>query len=90
MPPREVDSAANRLVLRWHRVKGGWRCVLGIHRWRGHHDLGDNINVQPISGYRKPHGARDFRVCSWCGAHAVAFRIGDDRMRSFVWGRTDD
>lgn len=69
-----------------YRLRSQLRCALGVHRWRGYHDLGDGVNVQPISGYRKPLGANDFRTCSWCGKHHVAIR-GGDRVRFFFWGR---
>lgn len=61
--PRE-----SRVALRWYRIKGGWRCKIGVHRLRGHIDCGDGIHVAPYDPYvtRPARGA--WRVCDWCGA----------------------
>ena len=57
----------NALRWRWHRIRGGWRCVVNIHRLRGYEDCGDGINVAPFNPYGKP-GPNCWRVCDWCGA----------------------
>lgn len=72
--------------LRWHRIRGGWRCKIGIHRWKGYQDLGDGKSVTQISGYKRPRGIKDFRKCTWCGKSQGVLRLGDDRTRVLVWG----
>lgn len=63
-----TESLLAALRLRWHRARGGWRCKLGIHRWRAHRDLGDGINVGPYPAYRAPKHKDSWRTCTWCGA----------------------
>ena len=67
-----MSEKGSRLACAWHRVRGGWRCVVGIHRLRGHIDCGDGVNVASYN----PHAARPaqgaWRKCEWCGATWVA------------------
>lgn len=51
-----------------HRVRGGWRCKVGIHRLRGHRDCGDGVNVAPYNAHAVSPGPNAWRVCTWCGA----------------------
>jgi hypothetical protein len=75
------------LALRLHRVRGGWRCKVGIHRWRGHMDCGDGVNVAPWNQRLPCRGA--WRVCDWCGAQAVAKpgprRVGNKLTVEYRW-----
>ena len=82
------ESLFASLRWRWYRAGSRLRCRIGLHRWQGYHDLGDGVNVQPISGYGKPHGQKDFRRCSWCGAKASAVRLSDGLTQWFRWGPT--
>lgn len=77
------------LALRWHRIRGGWRCKVGIHRWRGHEDCGDSVNVRLVSGYRKPGSLKCWRVCDWCGARSTVAAIYDvgGRSRVLRWAK---
>lgn len=81
-------SLLTLLRLRWWRLRGGWRCAVRVHRWRGHDDCGDGVNVMPISGYRKPRSIHSWRVCTWCGAHAIAART-DGMSLNLTWGRAN-
>ena len=64
----DSSAALNRVALRWHRIRGGWRCVVGLHRLKAYHDLGDGVSVQPMKGRALPQSKHDFRKCEWCGA----------------------
>jgi hypothetical protein len=71
--------------LRWflHRVRGGYRCWLGLNRLRGFSDCGDGVNVAHRSPYGPP-GRGDWRKCDWCGA---TWRGAYDGLSPF-WQRT--
>jgi hypothetical protein len=51
---------------RWHRVKGGWRCRVGIHRWRGYIPASNEGNISPAP-HKEALAAGGWRVCTWCG-----------------------
>ena len=56
-----------RLLL--HRIRGGWRCVVGLHSLRGHIDCGDGENIAPYDPLVRRPQRGAWRVCTWCGAH---------------------
>ena len=68
---------------RWHRIRGGWRCLVGIHRLRGYQDCGDGVNVASASPYGRP-GPGQWRKCDWCGATWVGAYDGIKPL----WRRT--
>ena len=86
----EHETLLSSLRYRRYRAASVWRCRLQIHRWQGYHDLGDGVNVQPISGYRKPFGRKDFRRCTWCGARTGVIETGDDRVKIYLWKRVKE
>ena len=78
----ERKSLFPSLRWRWHRIRGGWRCKVGVHRWRGHMDCGDGVNVRPWNPHHPWPGA--WRVCTWCGlSHVVYYGWA----RGFYWAR---
>lgn len=65
------------------RLRGGWRCKIGVHRLRGYRDCGDGVNVAPFNPRGRPlFGC--FRKCEWCGAR---WGVADDGGLRFVWAR---
>lgn len=72
-----------RLKWRLHRIRGGWRCAVGLHRLRGYEDCGDGVNVAPYHPRAMP-GPRCWRVCEWCGAR---WRAAYDPPYGGFWQR---
>ena len=71
----------------WHRVRGGWRCLVGVHRLVGHRDCGDGVNVADYDAYTVRPAQGAWRVCSWCGARWQA--AYDPAYGRPFWQRND-
>ena len=80
----EITRIAELVRWRWHRIRGGWRCKIGLHRLRGYQDLGDGVHVAPASPHGKP-GPRTWRKCDWCGA---TWKAAYDPPYGGFWQRT--
>jgi len=81
------ESLFSGLRLRWHRLRGGWRCKVGLHRLRGHVDCGDGVNIAPYDPLTSRPRSGAWRVCDWCGARWVA--ASDSAYGRPFWQRND-